>query len=179
MARLRPTLRRMGAITIRKEADLDLGQPEGRIVGGDHDIAARGEAAAAGERVAVHAGDHRRAHARHLLEDAGKPLKDSRAANALQVRPESPVSRSREHDDPRRRIRVEQLQGLLELADHGGVERVADLRPVEGDGAHAARDLDEERLVGHAFSSRPSTMSRNCFRMRAVAPQMMSSTETS
>src|SRR5499426_2743626 len=36
-----------------QEADLDLGQPEGRIVGGDDDVAARGQATAAGERIAV------------------------------------------------------------------------------------------------------------------------------
>src|SRR5262249_38342841 len=131
---------------------------------------------------------HRRPHARHLLEDTGEAAEGlprgkgrSAIAHALEVRPraERLVARSGEHDDPHGRVRLKALQRRLELADHGRAQRVADLRAIENDRADPARDLDEKRLVAHASASRSSTMSRNCFSMRAVAPQMMSSTETS
>src|SRR6266581_3259019 len=76
-------------------------------------------------------------------------------------------------------VRLERAQSLLELADERCAERVADVGTVQGERGDSVRHVDEEGFVGHAASSRPSTMSRNCFRMRAVGPQMMSSTDTS
>ena len=164
------------------------GRPEDRVLCRDHDIAAGRKPAAAGPRIAVHLGDEGCAHPRHALEDArefaeGLARLQRRAAiaHALEIgaRAEGlvPRPRPREHDDPCLGVRLEGGQGVLELADQRRAQRVADFGTVEGDRGDALPHLDEKGLVGHAASS--STMSRNCFRMRAVAPQMMSSTETS
>src|SRR6266481_4364529 len=172
----------------RQQPDLDLRQPEHGVIGGDDDVAAGRQAAAAGQREAVYLGDDRRLHAGNGLENSrespeGLARLERRPAvpDSFQIsaRAEGLVARAGQHDDARSGIGLERHQRLLELADQDGIERVADLGPVQGHGRDPVLRVDEERLVAHAASSVPSTMSRNCFRIRAVAPQMTSSIDTS
>ena len=69
-----PVARRIGAdTTIGSRPIADLGQAEDGALGGDREVRRDGEAAAAGEREALHARDHRDAelvHRAHHARDA-------------------------------------------------------------------------------------------------------------
>ena len=97
----------------RQEPELDLRKPEDRVVGGDHQVARRGQPAAARQRVAVDPRDHRRSHPRDRLEDPGQArvllprLEDRRRPeHALEIGAgaEGPLARAPEDDDPRLRV---------------------------------------------------------------------------
>ena len=64
------------------------------------------------------------------------------------------AARAGEHAGPQLVGRVELVDRGGDPAGDGGVERVARLRPVDGDDLHGAAALDQDHLVGHGSSSR-------------------------
>src|SRR5437899_1039606 len=70
------------------ETDVDLGRPELSGVGGDHEVAGKGEAEAAGQAVAPHPGDGRLAQRPQLAEHARHPAPRLVRARGADVGPD-------------------------------------------------------------------------------------------
>ena len=118
----------------RKESELDLREPEDRVVGRDDEIAGRGAARSLRrQRVAVHLRDHRGPHPRNRFEHARQPAYCSRASRIDPVRNmpfrSAPAQKAR---SPAPRMTTTRASGIpvelgqrrAELPDHRLIERV-------------------------------------------------------
>src|SRR5262245_1420712 len=142
------------------DADLDLGLPELRRVGGDDDVARERDLAPAAERVAGDRRDHRLAHLLHALPVAG----DVVGLVHVHVRParHRPDVRARgkgllaagQNDRADAIVRVELEERVAELVHERVVQRVQLLRPVQRDQSDPAARLGEDVLVGHGAGAK-------------------------
>ena len=128
----------------RQDAELHLGEPEHRVLGGDDDVADRGEAGAAAERGAVDAADQRhRQRVERLEHRAPSPARRGRSRRACSRPSSTSTSRSapaqntlpapRSTATARRAGGRHRLGPRRQLRDQLLVERVAHLRPVQRD----------------------------------------------
>ncbi len=132
----------------RDDAEQHLGEPEGRGLGADGDVADGREAGAAAQRVAVDAADER---LRQLVQRSVHRVHARGVGDVLVERPvlhrphPVEVGAGAEHgagpgedDDPDRVVGAQGLRGARQLGDERRVEGVADLGAVHGDGGDAA-----------------------------------------
>ena len=132
-----------GEITAGRMPSLTSVNAEQRVLGGDDDVADRGEAGAAAERRAVDAADERN---RQPIERLEHPRHRARVAHVLvarvgdhlrhprQVRAGAEhLARAREHRHARGAVGRHRRRPRGQLRDQLLVERVAHLRPIERD----------------------------------------------
>jgi hypothetical protein len=135
----------------RDDPELDLGEGELRVLGGDHDVGARDEAAPAAEHVAMDPRDDGRRALVDRLEHLPEPPRVlhvllvrelGRRAHPLDVcAGAEALALAREHDDARvAHVR----ERILELGDQRGVERVATVGPREDDAEDGPFPFDAE-----------------------------------
>ena len=143
----------------RNDAELDLGEAEDRIVGGDDDVGGGDQTAAAAERGAVHARDHRLRttvdrdqHRGHRLgvADVLRFREFERRAHPRDVGAAAKgFAGAGEHDRPDARVGTQGLEGIAQRGDQLGVEGVPDVGPVHGDARARPVPLDLHERVDH------------------------------
>jgi predicted unusual protein kinase regulating ubiquinone biosynthesis (AarF/ABC1/UbiB family) len=133
----------------------DLGHAEARRRARDHQVAGQQELESPGQRPAF-GGAHQRL-ARRGLGDAAQAATGERGhlpgQERLEIHPgRERAARSGEHPGPQRGRRVELVDRVADTGRHRPVQRVAGLRPVDGDDLDRAVPLDQY-LVAHRVSS--------------------------
>ena len=131
----------LGAAAARHQAELDLGQAELCMLGGNADGAGQRRLAPAAERKAIDCRDHRLAEIFEqvvgLLDEAARPLRFDRAGMRefadVGAGRERLVAGSGEDDAAHRRVVPGVFQRQPQLGQSGIVERVEDRRTVERD----------------------------------------------
>ncbi len=136
----------------RDDPELHLREGEHRARLGEHDVAARDQPDAAPQRVALDESDHRRRARIDGLEHAahGVRVRDVRLEPEVgrRAHPIDVGARAEARPVPGEHHRpgdADVDEGLGQLGDESGVERVARLRPGEGDAEDVSVSLDAER----------------------------------
>src|SRR6266852_5150454 len=158
------SLEEPGSAAVGNEADLEEDLPESRAVRGHDHVAPERDVAPGAHGEAVDHGDDGLGEVEEAEHEAIQEL-DPRAAlggrvllpHALDVTSCAEVAaRSRQDDDARPRIALDVVEGLHELLAHGQVEGVARLGTIEGEGGDALDRIQDDRLISHAVTARPS-----------------------
>src|SRR6185503_10330321 len=137
------------------DGEVDLGEAQARVGGGDADVAGQRQLEAAAEGVAADGGDDRLRAALHQGAELHAPAvlaEDRRHLGRGELADvgaggERLVAGADHHDDADAVVGDQPLEGGIEVAPHGLVHRVVNLGPVERDGADAVGRLPADRLV--------------------------------
>ncbi|KKN26334.1 hypothetical protein LCGC14_0875850 [marine sediment metagenome] len=146
-----------------KRAHVDLGRAEGRALLRDHQVAAQAQPHAARQHVAVGGAQRGLAQVDHQLEEVNELVRRSacgrvhigREPTQVGARAKDLLARAGEHRRPHLGVALHRPEGLVQLRQHLGRERVALVGPVEGHGGDPVAHLVQQRLV---FSQNPSPM---------------------
>jgi hypothetical protein len=162
------------AAAARDDGQVDLGEPELRVFGGDADVAGQGQLEAAAEGVAADRRDDRLGAPIHLAAEVHAPprLAELGGHRRLQELPdvgarrEGLVAAARDHHRAHGVVGAQSREDLEQLAAHGLVHGVVHVGAVQGDGGHPVGLLVADglvvrrRRVGHEGMSLPATTPR-------------------
>ena len=144
----------LGAAAAGDDAQVDFGLAEAGVFGGDDDVAAHRQLAAAAQGEADHSGDHRLGDLVDLVA-IGEPLlnhgiKGAFVGHLLDVGAggEDFVSAG-DDDDAYFGILIEFLHGQRKVFDQTIGQRVECLRPVQGHDGDGAVTVDYDVVVAH------------------------------
>ncbi|MNN41690.1 hypothetical protein D3C81_1558240 [compost metagenome] len=142
----------------RKYADLDLRQPEHRALAGHRQVAHRHQAHAARHAGAVDARHQRHGGLARAPQQVGQALRgfgivESEGLAGLQVGAgtEGLLACARDHHGPDRVIALRLFDAGKQAVQHRGADRIAPLRPVDGQPQHGPADFVQQFGV-HARS---------------------------
>src|SRR6266516_1500233 len=168
----------------RVEAPLHLRIAERRGFGGEHEVARGGQSASPRERPALHDRYDRLGDASHTYEDLGEPQRrlavflDALVGGCeqlVQVHAGAKIASGATHrDDPHGGVEIGLVQQSEQDVDHGSVDRILLLRPVERRGENAAFQRGQHSIahLGSSSSRRRSAV-ENTFPWASVLSEMV------
>ena len=150
------------AATGGEQAAAHLGQAEGRLAGGDDQVAGERHLEAAGQRVPLDRGDQW-LRGRRLGEPGEAAAGDQRflaRGEGFEVHPGGEVAtRTGEDADLQRRVGVKFIERRGDSFGDREVESVLDPRPIDGDQQRRVAPLDQHRSVGRCVRAGASVES--------------------
>ena len=143
----------------RRDAEPDFGHGEFRALGGDAQVAGRGDLQARADHRAVQLRDHRNRQIADRLADAVNSSRQTRPRcsafrlfSSLSIRAAAErASATREHRDSQGFVFLETSKGVPQLPEEGRIQSVCFFRPVEEDSGHRTFALH----IHHAFILQP------------------------